>query len=263
MITNDQKLDGGRAFDWGRVSEDYARYRDIYPDEFYQRMVGLGLCAAGQRVLDLGTGTGVLPRNLYRFGAQFTGADISANQIAEARRLSQEAGMQIDYVVASAEAVEFPPATFDVITACQCFIYFDQAVALPKIHQMLKEDGRFVVLWMVWLPDEDPIAHASEQLVLKYNPAWTGARMQRIEPRPPDWAAPLFTPQHVLTYDVRVPFTRESWHGRIIACRGIGASSLTDAEIAAFDAEHRALLQSAPAAFEILHQVSVVDVRKV
>ncbi|MBL8145782.1 MAG: class I SAM-dependent methyltransferase, partial [Anaerolineae bacterium] len=111
--------------------------------------------------------------------------------------------------------------------------------------------------------DEDPVAHTSEQLVLKYNPAWTGARTQRTEPHPPEWAAPLFTPQNVFTYDVWVPFTRESWHGRIIACRGIGASSLTDAEIAAFGAEHRALLQSVPAAFEILHQVSVIDVRKV
>jgi len=262
MISDDH-IDGGRAFDWGRVSQDYARYRDIYPPEFYQRIVDLGLCVADQRVLDLGTGTGVLPRNLYRFGAQFTGADISANQIAEARRLSQEAGMAIDYVVASAESVEFPPETFDVVTACQCFIYFDQSVALPKIHRMLKGDGRFVVLWMAWLPDEDPIAHASEQLVLKYNPAWTGARMQRIEPSPPEWAAPLFKPEHVFAYDMRVPFTRESWHGRIIACRGIGASSLSDAAIAAFDAEHRAWLeQHTPESFGILHQVSVIVVRR-
>jgi SAM-dependent methyltransferase len=261
MISNDA-IDGGRAFDWGRVSGDYARYRDIYPEAFYQRILELELCVAGQRVLDLGTGTGVLPRNLYRFGAQFTGADISANQIAEARRLSQEADLSIDYVVASAETIEFPPSSFDVITACQCFLYFDQPVVLPKIHQMLADNGRFVVLWMVWLPDEDPIAYASEQLVLKYNPAWTGARMQRAESITPDWAAPLFTPEHVLAYDVQVPFTRETWHGRIKACRGLGASSLSDNEIAAFEADHRALLQNYPETFEILHQVTLVDVRK-
>ena len=261
MITNDE-IDGGRAFDWGRVSGDYARYRDIYPEVFYQRIIDLGLCTAGQRVLDLGTGTGVLPRNLYRFGARFTGADISANQIAEARRLSAEAGMSIDYMVASAEAVDFPPSSFDVVTACQCFLYFDRSIVLPKIHQLLTDNGHFVVLWMVWLPDEDPIAYASEQLVLKYNPAWTGARTQRTEPRAPKWAFPMFTPVHLITYDVRVPFTRETWHGRLKACRGIGASSLSDAEIAAFDAEHRALMQHYPETFEILHQVSLIDVRK-
>lgn len=64
------KIDAGKAFDWGRTSDDYAKYRDIYPEEFYRRIVSRHLCVSGQSVLDLGTGTGVLPRNLYRFGAK-------------------------------------------------------------------------------------------------------------------------------------------------------------------------------------------------
>ena len=69
------EIDHGKVFDWGRASADYAKYRDIYPQEFYQRILDLGLCQAGQKVLDLGTGTGVLPRNLYQYGADFTGID--------------------------------------------------------------------------------------------------------------------------------------------------------------------------------------------
>ena len=79
MDITDSRIDGGKAFDWGRTSVDYAKYRDIYPEEFYQRIAGRGLCRDGQRVLDLGTGTGVLPRNMYRFGAKWTGTDISEN----------------------------------------------------------------------------------------------------------------------------------------------------------------------------------------
>jgi 2-polyprenyl-3-methyl-5-hydroxy-6-metoxy-1,4-benzoquinol methylase len=95
MRRNDN-IDHGRAFDWGRVSGDYARYRDIYPEAFYQRVAALGVGAAGQTVLDLGTGTGVLPRGMCRFGAKFTGADISENQIAAARELTRAAGLDID-----------------------------------------------------------------------------------------------------------------------------------------------------------------------
>ena len=48
-------IDAGQSFDWGKTSEDYAKYRDIYPEEFYQYIVNLGLCKDGQRVLDIGT----------------------------------------------------------------------------------------------------------------------------------------------------------------------------------------------------------------
>ena len=37
-----------KAFDWGRTSGDYAKYRDIYPDVFYKKIVDRGLCLEGQ-----------------------------------------------------------------------------------------------------------------------------------------------------------------------------------------------------------------------
>lgn len=250
-------IDGGNAFDWGRASPDYAKYRDIYPEEFYRRMIEAGLCVKGQKILDIGTGTGVLPRNLYKYGAKFTGADISENQISEARRLSGEQGMDIEYIVSSAEDVDFPVESFDVVTACQCFMYFDKAIALPKIHKMLKAEGRFCIVYMYHLPYEDEIARASEELVLKYNPSWTGAGWRREELTEPDWAPLLFAMDKAQAFDVMLPFTRESWHGRIKACRGIGASSLPPKTIAAFEKEHAAMLSRIPESFEILHFVTI------
>ena len=85
-ITN-KNIDHGKAFDWGKTSEDYAKYRDIYPKEFYAKLAELSLGVKGQNVLDLGTGTGVIPRNMYSYGAKQTGADISENQILYAEKL--------------------------------------------------------------------------------------------------------------------------------------------------------------------------------
>ena len=34
-------IDHGRPFDFGRVSSDYAKYRDIYPQELYRRLRAL------------------------------------------------------------------------------------------------------------------------------------------------------------------------------------------------------------------------------
>jgi len=63
-------------------------------------------------------------------------------------------------------------------------------------------------------------------------------------------------------YDLMVPFTKESWHGRMFACRGVGAS-LSPEEIAKWDKEHRALLDAiAPDSFEVLHYAAVTVLRK-
>lgn len=34
MIIKDKNIDDGKEFDWGRTSVEYAKFRDIYTDEF-------------------------------------------------------------------------------------------------------------------------------------------------------------------------------------------------------------------------------------
>lgn len=258
MISN-KNIDNGRRFDWGLASADYAKYRDIYPEEFYKRIIDLGYCKSGQRVLDLGTGTGVLPRNMYKYGAKFVATDISENQIKYAKKLSE--GIDIDYIVSSAEELEFPSGSFDVVTACQCFMYFDKRVILPKIHGFLKDGGHFLILFMAWLPFESEIAKASEDIVLKYNPQWSGGRMTRYELKTPEWSKELFTVANAITYKADIPFTRESWNGRIKACRGIEAS-LPQEIIFEFEKEHLAYLSTVSEKFTIPHWVSILDLEK-
>ena len=256
MLITDKNIDSGRPFDWGRTSQDYAKYRDIYPPQFYEKIISRGLCTAGQRVLDLGTGTGVLPRNMYRFGAKWTGTDISENQIQQAKQLSQR--MDIDYYAMSAEELEFPDGSFDVITACQCFWYFDHEKITPELTRILKPGGRIAVLYMAWLPFEDKIAGASEELVMKYSPKWSGAG-ETVHPiYIPDCYNECFDMEYHEEYYLPVHFTRESWNGRMKACRGIGAS-LPPEKIAAWEKEHLQMLrENAPDEFDIRHYAAIV-----
>ncbi len=220
-------IDGGKSFDWGRTSEDYAKFRDIYPEEFYAKIADRGLCVSGQSVLDLGTGTGVLPRNMYSHGAKWTGVDASENQIKQAKILSE--GMDIAYYAVPAEETDFPDGSFDVITACQCH----------------------------W------IAEASEKLVLKYNPEWSGAG----ETVHPIYVAEEYSDGFRLTdsgeYPLAVRFTRESWNGRMRACRGVGAS-MSDSELAEWEREHmRMLTETAPEEFCIKHYAAYAELTAV
>lgn len=254
-------IDAGRPFDWGKASKDYAKYRDIYPEEFYKCILDLGLCKDGQRVLDIGTGTGVLPRNMYKYGAKWTGTDISENQIEQAKKLAAEQRMDIDFYACPAEEVDYPDGTFDVITVCQCIWYLNAKVFPENFSKMLKPGGKLLILYMGWLPYEDEIAGKSEEIILKYNPAWTGCG---------DKVQPVFVPEELNSYfdlvkreefRVDVPFTRDGWHGRMRACRGVGAS-MDEKNLKLWDQEHMEMLQNnAPEKFDVKHYISYAELQ--
>ncbi len=84
------------------------------------------------------------------------------------------------------------------------------------------------------LPFEDEIAAESERLALKYNPVWSGAGETMHPIVIPDVYQERFELVYHEEYPLKVHFTRESWHGRMKTCRGIGAS-LAETEIAAWE----------------------------
>lgn len=114
---------------------------------------------------------------------------------------------------------------------------------------------------MAWLPDEDAIAGESERLVLRYHPSWSGAGERRRLIGTPQEAKGLFETQEAFLFDLDVPFTRESWNGRMLVCRGIGAS-LSPERARAFAAEHMRLPQRiAPEQFTVRHYAAMTILR--
>ena len=256
-------IDNEREFDWGKTSRDYAVYRSGYPESFYELLAALGIGRPGQRILDLGTGTGVLARAFASRGAVVTGVDIAANQIAAARALAAQQGLDVAFQVCPAEAIDFPDASFDVISSGSSWLYFDASVMIPKVLRLLTAEGGLVLTHLLWLAHKDPIALGSEELVLKYNPDWGGAGYKGTMPPVAEWAREHFNLRTFHAMEEPLEFTREAWQGRIRASRGIGASLSPD-DVEKFDAEHGKLLEAiAPPTFTVLHQMTIhVYVRK-
>jgi SAM-dependent methyltransferase len=206
-------------------------------------------------MLDLGTGTGVLARQFARQGAVVHGCDISAEQIAMARRLAEDEKLAVEFSVHPAETLPWTKPTFDVITASQCWLYFDKPRAIAEVRRVLRPGGLLVTSHFTWLPRRDAIARSSEQLVLQFNPAWSAADWPGTVPPCPAWAEADFEVRGMFFYDESIPFTRDTWCGRFRACRGVGAT-LSPSEVEAFDAAHRELLSRiAPEEFTVLHRI--------
>lgn len=245
-----KNIDGGKAFDWSLTSQEYARYRDIYPPRLYERLRALGVAADGTSWLDLGTGTGILPQNLYNPNAAIFGVDIAEEQIRYAKSNAAQNGWTIHYLVSPAESTGLPDHSFDCITAAQCFWYFDREAMQAEIKRLLKPGGIFIKIYMDWCA-EDAIAGKSIALVKQNNQNWDGGIIGEKE-----LLDDLFDGKETESFFCELPFTRESWHGRMCACRGTLAS-MDKAQFAAWREAHLKMLQAYPEAFTVKHKVYI------
>ena len=253
-------IDKNNNFDFSKTSSDYANYRDIYPKEFYDCFINNGIGLKGTTLLDIGTGTGVIPRNIYKYGARIIGTDISESQIEEAKKLSNN--MNIEYYAKSAENLKFEPKSFDSISICQCIWYLDPDILVDTLDKLLKDDGKVIITYMAWLPYEDNIAKKTEELVLKYNPNWTGCNATRKFPYIPEQLLSRFKIVKEDMFDSDIPFTIDSWAGRIRACRGTGAALDSDT-LEKFNNEHiKMLKENVKEPFIIKHFVSYTILMK-
>jgi SAM-dependent methyltransferase len=142
-------LDPGTAWDKGAAAWD--TFVESGADYYRTEIHGPALVAAcepiaGLRVLDLGCGQGWFSRQLARRGALVTGIDLSAGQIANARRHEATEPLGITYQQLNAEqiAAHWPPESFDLITACVVLHDLpDAAAVLSGARQLLVPGGRF------------------------------------------------------------------------------------------------------------------------
>lgn len=250
-------IDSGNAFDFGKTSHNYGKYRNIYPKSMYDKLIGFGVVAKSKKVLDLGSGTAILPINLAYTEASFTATDIAENQIKVGKQIVREQGLNnIDFKVCSAENTGFDDNGFDTVTAVQCFQYFNPEKAAEEIKRILKPKGKFCKIFMDWLPYEDNIVSEMEKLVLKYNPMWNGCGFEKFRYTYPKWAENRFNIETIHSYNESLNFTKEEWIGRIKTCRGVGAS-LGDKEVKEFENEYRSMIEKYDNLLSIKHQIHI------
>ncbi len=221
--------------DFGKTAGDYATHRAGFPDAFFTRLRTFGVGISGQRVLDVGTGTGTLARGFAQRGCRAIGIDPSAAMLDAARGLDAAAGVAVDYRVGRAEDTGLEAGSVDVVTAGQCWHWFDRPRAAAEARRVLTSDGTLVIGHFDWIPLPGNVVEATEQLILRHNPAWTFFGGTGLYPL---WLADVagagFHDLETFSFDVMAPYTHEGWRGRIRASAGVAASLPPDA-VARFD----------------------------
>ena len=116
------------------------------------RLVRFAGVSAGQRVLDVGCGTGVVSITAARRGAQVTGVDLTPVLLQRARENQATARVQVDWREADAEALPFEDRAFDLVLSQFGHMFAPRpAVVMAEMLRVLKPGG--TIAFATWPPE--------------------------------------------------------------------------------------------------------------
>lgn len=251
--------------DFGRHSRDYAEHRPGFPPSFYRRLDSV-LPIAGSRSLDLATGPGTIALELAARGSSVVGLDVSIAQVATAARRARERGLQrrARFQVAAAETTALDPSAFDMVTAGQCWHWFDDEAVFAECLRVLRPGGVLVIAYYSYLVEHSDVARRTEELVLRFNPTWTMAGWSGTLPGLIDETIRGgFELHEQFCYDHDESFSHARWRGRIRTCNGVGSGGLAPRDVQRFDEALRGIMADEfPDPVVVPHRVWCVVARK-
>lgn len=133
---------------------DYAGFSDYMSDGAVEILENWAI-PVGQRLLDIGCGSGQSAIPAARFGHQVTGVDIAENLIAHARHRAHEEGLDATFDVGDAEDLPYQDDSFDVVITMIGAMFAPRPDKVAtELARVIRSGGR---LYMVnWTPDSMP-----------------------------------------------------------------------------------------------------------
>lgn len=160
------------AYNFDTIARTYDRLNRLMTLGLDRRWRKRALRGIQGNVLDVACGTGDMAVSLVERGCTVTGVDISEEMLAIAR---QKAPI-VTFMIADAEHLPFPDASFDAVTCAfgvRNFVHLEQG--LHEMLRVLKPGGRMVILELA-TPDSSLI-RPFYNLYTRHVIPWLGQRL--------------------------------------------------------------------------------------
>ena len=151
----------GKVFD--EIAAEYDRHRPAYPDELIDQACRVAGIGPGDRVLEVGCGSGQLTRGLVARGLHVTALEPGQNLIALARQNLEGAG-EVEFVNARFEDASLPREQFQAVFSASAFHWIDPKVSWQKTADVLVPGGTLALIQYCGL--EEPRSKRDQEAAL-------------------------------------------------------------------------------------------------
>jgi SAM-dependent methyltransferase len=175
--------DPRRKASFDGVAELYDAARPEYPPEPIEVLVQLAELRRGDRVLEIGPGTGQLTVPLAQRGMTLTAAELGANLAALLRR-KLASFPRAEVVNADFDDWAVPEGAFDLVVAATAFHWLDSSTRVRRCASALRPGGALAIIETRWGVggEDDPFFRASQSCYARWDPAHDPT----FSPRSPD-----------------------------------------------------------------------------
>lgn len=127
------------------TAETYLRFREPYPPAFFALVAErLGL-RGDERLIDLGTGPGVIALGLRPYVGSILGVDPEPNMLAEARANAAAACVELPLFAGRTEDLPADIGRFDLVTIGRALHWMDRAATIPVLDRILGPGGAILI----------------------------------------------------------------------------------------------------------------------
>jgi len=146
----DTTKDGVRKY-WDHRSKVYPKYSADEEHTLWKQYLSNAIGPEPRKILDVGTGTGIIAMMLYELGYNVTGVDFSMDMMNAAKEKSKEIGADVRFMEGDVENLEFEDGSFDCVTARHVlWTMAHPEKAVKEWVRMVKPGGKIVIIDGYW-----------------------------------------------------------------------------------------------------------------